>query len=343
MITTETSWGEIDSQVSKQREGFPRMSDFVEVYSKKNYEKGPARIRFLGPTVSVCNHSVNVKRIKREGDAGAGNLSDSYWFMPPCTNWNPQTMRFEDNGCPFCKAEVPTSIKFYQNAIVRELEDLEPARKGERVDSEKVPVQFGENKFFLKRDKETEAWTPVRVIEIPKALTSKLHNIESTNFYMDGNGKRATAKLNDLQYGVDLFLFYHPDKGPAEKYDLQRDVDSGKTPVDKEYRKNLLLWNILCMPEVDKEKVEASFRPIASRILNAKNTDFIRTYSKQVAANEKAAVKESLANTKIISLDMEEEEETPAPAKVVESKPAVVESKPIISVDDDDDMFEDLD
>ena len=337
MVTMESSWAEVDKQVSSQKTSQPRMSDIVEVYDKKNYESSPKRIRLLGPCTSMATHYVTVDKGKSEN-----GKSSTYSFVTPCCNWNREKMCFEDNGCPYCNLKMKASIKFYQNAIIRDLEDLAPANKGVRSEYEKTPKVFGTKQFFLKENKQTNSYTPVRVVEIPRSLISKLRNIESTNYYMDADGTRKTAPVADLQYGVDLFLFYHPEKKAAEMYDIQRDVDSGKTPIDKEYRKSLLLWNILEVPEVDKEELMKSFDRIATKITNAEDKTFLEPYFRK----EREANKEEreAPKTKIISLDDDSMDDIPA--EKTKSEPASMpKSEPEPASDDIDDIdeFEDLD
>ena len=345
MVSTESSWGEIDSKSSKQRESFTRMSDLVEVYDKNNYKNSQKRVRLLGPVVSQCWHTVQCERRKDDNGNTPKGMSADFWFYVPCANYNPKTMQYEDHDCPFCKAKVPASIRYYTNAIIRDLEDTAPANKGIRTEEEKVAKFLGENKFFLKESKETQAFTPVRVLEIPRSLTSKLKNIESTNYYMDENGRRVNAKLCDLQYGVDLFFFYNPDKEPANMYDVVRDVDSGKTPISKEYRRELLLWDITKTPEIDVEAVKSSFKNVAARILNAKEPSYLQSYKDEANASAKAEAKERASQIKVVTLDDEDD----LPAAPVKSQPAakpspVTESQSIASISsDDDDMFEDLD
>lgn len=347
MVTTESSWGEIDSKSSKQRESFVRMSDLVEVYDKNNYKNSQKRVRLLGPVVSQCWHSVQCERRKDDSGNAPKGMSADFWFYVPCLNYNPHTMQYEDHDCPFCKAKVPSQIRYYTNAIIRDLEDTAPANKGVRTEEEKIAKFLGENKFYLKESKETPAFTPVRVLEIPRSMTSKLKNIESTNYYMDENGRRVNAKLCDLQYGVDLFFFYNPDKEPANMYDVVRDVDSGKTPISKEYRRELLLWDITKTPEVDAEMVRNTFKNVAARIINAKEPSYLQSYKDEANASAKAEAKERASQIKVVTLDDEDDiAPAAAPVKVGASaaRPSVTESQSIASISsDDDDMFEDLD
>lgn len=311
------SWTKIDKESASNRAKFPRMSDFFEVYDKQNYIKTAQAIRLLGPVISNAMHAVKVKR--RTPIEGKPS---EYTFMVPCASYDPIEGKHKEGvECPYCKAGVRLSYKFYQNAIIRELEENPPMDRGVRSESEKTPRKFGTHSFYMK-DRDSKAWTPVRVIEIPKALTTKLGNIEAVNYYKDAEGKRLVAFLNDIKNGIDLFIKYNKDsKDVANMYDVQPDIGSGKTPITKEIRDNIMLWDLFAVQPVDPKEVEASFKQNCDIIIGENiDWDFINNYIKEKAPEKlkktSSANKPAAAPIKSVSLDEDEDfsidEKTPA-------------------------------
>lgn len=347
------SWGEIDARTSKQNDNFPRMTDFVDVYDKKNYINQYKGIRLFGPISSTCFHSVKVKRRPpREGEAVDSNRSQEYFYMQPCLNHDFKTGEHIDGKCPYCEAGIPKSYKFYQNGIIREIEENEPANKGERTPEENTKKEVAGFAGFYKSDKNSRAWTPVRVVEIPKGMVSSLKTIEDTNFYKDPEtGERKTATISDLKNGVDVLFVYFPDKPAMEMYKAVRDSDSGKTPITKEIRQNYLIWDVFQLPQPEQEKVIANFKRDAERILNAKNPEFIASFIAQNTPTKAATPASAKAPKPIkeVSLDDDDIDDisidtslAKAPVQIA-SVAADIPTTSSSSIDDDGlDDFEDL-
>lgn len=337
------SWGEIDARISRQSDNFPKMSDLVEVYDKKNFVNQYKAVRLVGPVSSSCNHSIKVRR-----KTPVEGKPNEYFYMQPCLNYNPKEGVFEDHDCPYCKAGVPASIKFYQNAIIRELEDNPPMNKGSRTEAESVVKEIGGFKAYIKEAKNTSAWTPVRVMEIPKSLTSDLKTIENTNMRRDPEtGKRNVYPISDLQNGGDLFFSYNPNEpSPAKMYKVARDTEAGCTPVTPEMRKEYLFWDIFQVPEPDKEKVIANFKKDVDRIINASNKEFVETYMEENGIKKTDSSKPAEKKViKTVNLDDDDEDEI-QPQVHKTSTAAKVSADEVESpreVDDDLEDFEDLD
>lgn len=329
MAMKTTSWSDIDSN-NNNRQKSKRVSDLVEVYDKKNYSNKWQAIRLVGPITSNCMHTV-----KCQGK----DPTKPILFFSDCLNYNRETGDFEDNNCPYCQVGVPKSIKFYQNAIIRELENNPPANKGERTPFEKEVRELGDNKFYVKENKETSSWTPVRMVELPKSLAGKLHNIEVLNFYKDPEtGERHSASPSDLRYGVDLFITYKPDSNdPKEKYDIQRDADSGKTPITKEMRKEYLFWD-LELPEIDEKLVRENFKRNALKLLNADNKEELA----KVQASLQADTPKTSTPKPIKTVDLDDDLDDITPAQSAMSEDVEIKAPKASVSTMDMDEFEDL-
>jgi len=301
------SWTTVDekSQKSYDNDKTPRITDLYDFYSKDNYTDKYKTIRLVGPIYTNHFHMVKI-RVKAKDDP---SKTIERVFYAPCLNYiAKQDVVDTSKNCPYCAVGLKPTIRFYQNAIIRELEENPPVDKGTRTAAEKELKVLGDKKFYCKESKTSSAWTPVRMIEIPKALTSKLRSIEEFNKYKDEEtGERKSASPSDLKYGVDLFIKYCPNKAAGEMYDIQRDVDSGKTPVTNEMRKEYLFWDFK-IPEYDEESVRRNF---------------IRNAANLIVPDEYQSILD-----KIVA-----EHTTTSEKKEKQSKP--IES---VSIDDDDDL-----
>ena len=327
MLMSE-SWSKIDEYNNDRPK---RVSDLVEVYDKKDYENVWKSVRFLGPIWSNCSHTV-----KTQGREGKQNF-----FYVDCLNYNRETGQIEENGCPYCRVGVPTTIRYYQNAIIRELEEKQPVDKGDRTDFEKQVKELGGRKFFIKENKSTTSWTPVRIIQLSKSIVGKLKTIESLNYYKNEEGERVTAPLSDLQYGVDLFIKYVPNATkPVDKYEVQRDSDSGKTPITKDMRKEYLLWD-LELPTPDRQKTFADFKRNVPKLVNASRDVELQKIKEELQVTEDKPAKQPKP---IKTVDLDEEDDLDndvTPVQQALTEDVHLESNSKSSLDDMDE-FEDL-
>lgn len=255
-----SSWSQMSSSAyenNQERYNYPRMSELVEVLDRSTYENQYQSIRLLGPIVSLHTHVVECK--KKDGS--------KYCFYIPCCNFDPATQSIVENDCPYCKIGCHRMVRFYENAIVRSIEgEHDLNSRLDWTEEESKLKKFSDFAAFFK-DKKSRSWTPVRVVEIPASVSRKLQNLEGLNYHKDENGERVTASIADLEYGIDILITYRPgSKEPANMYDVQRDPESLRSPISKEIRKNLLLWNIFQLPEVDTDKIKEDFKRSCLRI-----------------------------------------------------------------------------
>lgn len=326
----------------------PRVSELVEVYDKKNYSEDYKAIRLFGPIKTDANHIIKGKVKCKDG-----KIKDVI-FQVPCLNYNRETGEMENHNCPYCAYVNKPQVRFYQNAIVREIEENPPLNRGERTESEKQIKSIDGFKCYVKESRNTPAWTPVRIIDIPKTLLGDLKKVQDFNKYKDENGTVQLASPSDLKYGVDLLIRYEEKNEPSKKYSLVRDPDSGKTPITKEIRQNYLMWD-LQIPEIDEEEIRKEFdRNCKIALPDSAHKEIHSEYLAELESKEKSVSKEKpKTEVKTVGLDEDDLEDlTPAQQAMAESKDVSFESKPsraskteyedLDDSNDLDDEFEDL-
>lgn len=335
---SDVSWAVIDSKQNKYDNDKPiKIQDLVGFYDKSNFTRQYKRIRFFGPVVGRTTHIVKCSTANKQDPS----KMRSYMYSVDCINYNPETGEFEDNGCPYCNCGIPKQTRFYQNAIIRELEENAPelGKRGERTPYEQEVRLLGDKKFYLKENVNTSAWTPVRIVEIPRSLISSLKEAEELNFYKDPEtGERKQASIADLKYGIDIYIkFDDTAKEMSKYYTAQRVPDIGKTPITNEMRKEYLVWKLV-FPKLDKDKVIKDFNRSVERITNANDKE---TWQKIVDSLKPASTTTKEAKPiATVTLDdedmMDTNEITPAQQAMEDVS---FEAKAPVNLDDE---FEDL-
>ena len=337
------SWAELDAKNQKTYNNAPkrpRPNELVEVYGKENFSDEYKAVRLYGPIKADANHIVKGKIKKKNGEV------KEVFFSVPCLNYNRDTGEREDHNCPYCKYVNNAQIRYYQNAIIRELEEHVPSDTGERTEKEKQLTTIDGFKCYTKESKNSPAWTPVRIIEIPTSVASKLKGIQELNKYKDENGDVHTASPSDLKYGVDLLIRYNANASAQQKYDVQRDPDSGKTPITSEMRKHYLMWD-LEIPPVDEEAIRKDFpRNAKICIPDDNHKSALDEYISSLEAEEKSNKSESKSKSTVKSVTLDDDDLddiSPAQEAMSDSEDVQFESKSSkTSSNDYDDEFEDL-
>lgn len=334
-------------QISEKNQSFynnkkpVKISDLCGFYGKENYTKEFKFIRLFGPIKSRAMHCVEGRTVDSKG------VAKKFIYYVDCANYNDETGGFDDHDCPYCKYGFPLQVKFYQNAIIRELEENAPDNRGQRTEFEKTPQTIEGVKYFVKEDPDVKkgAWTPVRIVEIPKALATKLGNMEESNFIKDPEtGKRISMPVTDLQYGIDLCIKYDPDAAANAKYALEKDMDSGRTPITKEIRREYLIWD-LKFPKPKIEDIKADFKRSAEKLVGAKNEEEFEAYKVALQAEKLNRATEKVAEARINSVTLSDDDmmddldDTPVQQVMKEME---LSGEPENNQDSDDE-FEDLD
>lgn len=344
-MSLSQSWAELDAKNQKNSSYAntpkrPRPDELVDIYDKKLFTNTYKTIRLFGPIKADAMHTIRGKRKLRDGSI------KEVVFSVPCLNFDRQTGERVENDCPFCKYVNAAAIRYYQNAIIREFEEEPPTERPEWTDSEKELKSIDGFKAHVK-EKDSKSWTPVRMVQITSSMARSLTSIEGLNRYKDEEtGEKRTASPSDLKYGVDLLIKYIPNNEPARKYELQRDPDSGKTPISNEMRRNYLVYD-LEIPEVDAEEIKKSAADsIKIATPDEKHKNAWQEFMKELEAKdaEKAEKKAKSKEIKQVSLDDDDMEDmSPAQEAMSESEDVSFTSKSNKSNTSDlDEEFEDL-
>ena len=203
-------WGD-----TKPNNNLAKWEDSVEWYRfkgpKDNVEFN--HIRLIGPIMSAAQHWVEVT--KQDGKKTK--------FPMTCSGYDTNTEATAVQKCPACRAAINQTKFYFQNAIMRNLQEDKPARaKG----LEDFPGE-AEKKFREVGDKH---WTPVKVVRIPSSCAVQLRDIVKLNKHKVA-GRIESMDISDSEYGCDLFIKYDKDESPSSMYNVQKgDV----TPLSEE-------------------------------------------------------------------------------------------------------------
>ena len=118
------------------------------------------------------------------------------------------------------------------NAIIRNIQDNEPSRKPKPTDEE---LESGY------KDKESDTWTPVRVLSLPVSVLDQIQKLKVINVVKlkrkDGTTTTKTFDMNHPKYGCDLLIMYDSSKAGSAKYTVTK--DDGRTPLTEEEQQYL--------------------------------------------------------------------------------------------------------
>ena len=201
----------------------PRAEDIVDVL------KLPANdwlsTRAVGPVVAVGGHWVNVEPPKKD------KKSKAFWV--PCLAFDPKTEeRDSTKSCPWCSDTsgwVRSALDYWQNFIVRSLEDDAPAKQKEHTKKERK-TGF--------KEKSSKSWTPCKALRVAPGFMRDLKKAASLNRHKTKDGQKKAFPLSHVKCGVDLEIMYAPDEAPAKKYSLHK--GEKRTPLSDEQQEYLL-------------------------------------------------------------------------------------------------------
>lgn len=292
----------------------PRIDDLIDLLKLK-----PGKwmnLRLVGPVFSYGMHWIEIET--KEGKL---------------TKLGKQCLAYSDEieskdstiDCPYCELDGYINTHYYTNVIVRDLEDDKPAKI--RVSSEEKQTGF--------KDKDSESWTPVRVLRLPAGAAAKLHSLSELNKH-GAKGAKKSYPLSDERYGRDLLVMWDKDAAPANQYNFQLGEPS---ELDEDY----LLYNIedMITPE-SYDKAEKEAERLSERMVGGDDEededddeDYAPSKSKKSAPAKKGGKKPVDEDE-----DEDDDEEEEPPAKSKKSAPAKKSKKPV-DEDDEDDFDED--
>mgnify|MGYP003407188500 CR=1 FL=1 len=143
----------------------------------------------------------------------------------------------EGMNCPYCEISSGkdgaqrASEFFLINAIVRDIQEEEPAKKAKHTKEE-------EKTGF--KDMRSKSWTPIRVIRLPGTVVARIQELGETNIQKDKKTKeKAQYDASHPKYGFDVQIKYKPKAAGTDKYSCDK-VDGGPTPLSSEEKEYLV-------------------------------------------------------------------------------------------------------
>lgn len=202
----------------------PRADDIVDVLKLPDGEW--LSTRAVGPVVSVGGHWVQVEPPVKDKKTKA--------FWAPCLAFDPKTEeRDSTKTCPWCADStgwVRSALDYWQNFIVRSLEEDKPAKEKEHSKKERK-TGF--------KEKGTKSWTPVRAMRIPPGFMRDMKKASSLNRHLNKKtGQKKAYPLSHEKCGVDLELQYDSSASAAKMYSLSK--GEKRTPLNEEQQEYLL-------------------------------------------------------------------------------------------------------
>jgi hypothetical protein len=205
-----------------------RLDEVIEMHKLPDNED--VRVRFLpGPILPVKQHWIRIY---------AGKENKEIKVPRYCVSFDPENEDTPREGveCPYCQLSqgqqgtCQTSTFYLANAIIRELQEDEPAKKVKPTETEK------KTKF---KDIKSKSWTPVRVLRITNTVASRIQELGSRNT-VEKKGKKVAYDITDAKYGRDIILRYKPKGAGTDKYSCDRE---DRTPLTED-EENYLTWEL---------------------------------------------------------------------------------------------------
>ncbi len=316
----------------------PRIDELVDLFTWPK-KASWVRVRLVGPVTSYAHHWINI------------TTKDGNEIQVPkqCLSYDAEEeTRDSTKKCPYCafdKEQAKFQSYYYTNAIIRDLQDDEPAKKRITKEEEKTGI----------KDMDSESWTPVRVLRIPPGLAAKLQSLSELNKHGPKDNKKAFP-LSHEKYGMDISLRYDSKAAGADKYQVQKEERTALTDEEQEF----LMYNIedLISPE-ELSVAKAEYKQLAAKVTGApkeeesEDEDDEEDYEDEEEEDEPPAKskKPTKGKKKPVDEDEDEEEEEeseeeedeedepPAKSKKPVKKPA--KSKKSSDEEEDDDESDD--
>lgn len=228
-----------------------REDTLVDVYP---YPSGKAVVlRLFGPVMSVGKYWVSTK--KRDGKKGQFPIGCSSWDPMQGTRdpnkddpWRDYEQKEYDEGIPRNEHKVRFSVEYFCNAIIRSLQERPPRDIAEPT-TEEAKTHF--------KDKDSDSWTPVRVVKLPLSVLDKVQKYKAMNVVRSKKtGRTATFDLTHEKFGCDITVMYDEKAAGAMKYTVNKD---SRTPLTEE-EMNYLVWDLdKLYTEYDPNDMQQSF------------------------------------------------------------------------------------
>lgn len=228
-----------------------REDTIVDIYP---YPSGKAVVlRLFGPVMSVGKYWVTTK--KRDGKKGQFPIGCSSWDPMQGTRdpnkddpWRDYEQKEYDEGIPRDEHKVRFTVEYFCNAIIRSIQERPPRDMPEPT-AEEAKTHF--------KDKDSDSWTPVRVVRLPLSVLDKVQKYKAMNVVRSKKtGRTATFDLTHEKFGCDITVMYDEKAAGAMKYTVNKDA---RTPLTEE-EMNYLVWDLdRLYTEYDSNDMQQSF------------------------------------------------------------------------------------
>lgn len=187
-----------------------RPAEIVDVYNFPDDKY--VKMRLFGDMISIPTYWVETPPNKK-GQVKMTSFGKPVSFAMGCCSWDWETFsrdfQKEDPWRDFEQYERSTGIarkdqkvqfrtEVYMNAIIRSIQDDEPSSLKDWTDAE---AETG------CKEKDSDSWTPVRVVKLPYTLVDQIRNFKSQNTYRDEEGRIHAYDIYDPKYGVDVTIY----------------------------------------------------------------------------------------------------------------------------------------
>lgn len=228
-----------------------REDTLVDIY---RYPSGKAVVlRLFGPVMSVGKYWVSTK--KRDGKKGQFAIGCSSWDPMQGTRdpnkddpWRDYEQKEYDEGIPRDEHKVRFSVEYFCNAIIRSIQERPPRDMPEPT-AEEAKTHF--------KDKDSDSWTPVRVVRLPLSVLDKVQKYKAMNVVRSKKtGRTATFDLTHEKFGCDITIMFDDKAAGAMMYTVNKDA---RTPLTEE-EMNYLVWDLdKLYTEYDPNDMQQSF------------------------------------------------------------------------------------
>ena len=196
------------------------VSDLVTVYKLDSKWKS---VRFLDVDhLAVPNHWIDI--VTKDGKETR--------FPKICLAWDPKTEELNpDLECPYCDEGLTLNTSYYLNAIIRDIQEEEPANQSK-------PTRVEKETGFKAIDSKT--WTPVQVLQLTPNTVAKIQGLKELNKHKI-KGELKAMSTSHKKYGMDINILYDEKaKTAADRYK----VNSGEKTAIREDEEAYLTWDL---------------------------------------------------------------------------------------------------
>lgn len=207
-----------------------------QIFAMVPFENDFVLVRLVGPVFSLGIHYIELK---------VWSEAKGQYVFPVkrrvCANWNSETFEHENRGCAYCERYQKSSIRYFQNAIVRSIQDAKPANTGTPSEYERTIQMVDGWKFYPIGGMTSQLWTPIRVLSIPEGSAKTLKQLSPLNVTRGPDGSVAYP-LEDSQYGCDVWVKYSDAPGVA-KSNMWQFSKGNPSPLEPD-EKRFHAWDI---------------------------------------------------------------------------------------------------